>query len=102
MAVGLKAPNIKIDFKPSSKQYELWKLLQPDYCPHCGGHISQKMVGHDIKGNPQYKPYCTSCGSENLPQLILGGGAAGGKERCFRVVQGSVAAAFPGRNTGRF
>ena len=31
-----------------------------------------------------------------------GGGAAGGKERCFRVVQGSVAAAFPGRNTGRF
>ena len=78
MAVGLKAPNIKIDFKPSPKQYELWKLLQPDYCPHCGGHISQKMVGHDIKGNPQYKPYCTSCGSENLPQLILGGGAAGG------------------------
>ena len=70
MAVGLKAPNIKIDFKPSPKQYELWKLLQPDYCPHCGGHISQKMVGHDIKGNPQYKPYCTSCGSENLPQLI--------------------------------
>ena len=51
MAVGLKAPNIKIDFKPSPKQYELWKLLQPDYCPHCGGHISQKMVGHDIKGN---------------------------------------------------
>lgn len=42
MAVGLKAPNIKIDFKPSPKQYELWKLLQPDYCPHCGGHISQK------------------------------------------------------------
>ncbi len=38
----------------------------------------KKMVGHDIKGNPQYKPYCTSCGSENLPQLILGGGAAGG------------------------
>ena len=78
MAVGLKTPNIKIVFKPSPKQYELWKLLQPDYCPHCGGHISQKMVGHDIKGNPQYKPYCTSCGSEDLPQLILGGGAAGG------------------------
>ena len=63
---------------PSPKQYELWKLLQPDYCPHCGGHISQKLVGHDIKGNPQYKPYCTQCGSTDLPQLILGGGAAGG------------------------
>ena len=55
MAVGLKAPNIKIDFKPSPKQYELWKLLQPDYCPHCGGHIPQKMAGNDIKENPQKK-----------------------------------------------
>lgn len=79
MALGLKAPrNLRIDFMPSPKQYELWKLLQPDYCPHCGGHISQKLVGHDIKGNPQYKPYCTQCGSTDLPQLILGGGAAGG------------------------
>ena len=79
MALGLKAPRtLRIDFMPSPKQYELWKLLQPDYCPHCGGHISQKLVGHDIKGNPQYKPYCTQCGSTDLPQLILGGGAAGG------------------------
>ncbi|WP_278678148.1 phage terminase large subunit [Phocaeicola coprocola] len=79
MTLGLKAPrNLRIDFMPSPKQYELWKLLQPDYCPHCGGHISQKLVGHDIKGNPQYKPYCTQCGSTDLPQLILGGGAAGG------------------------
>lgn len=79
MALGLKAPrNLRIDFMPSPKQYELWKLLQPDYCPHCGGHISQKLIGHDIKGNPQYKPYCTQCGSTDLPQLILGGGAAGG------------------------
>lgn len=79
MALGLKAPrNLRIDFMPSPKQYELWKLLQPNYCPHCGGHISQKLVGHDIKGNPQYKPYCTQCGSTDLPQLILGGGAAGG------------------------
>lgn len=79
MALGLKAPrNLRIDFMPSPKQYELWKLLQPDYCPHCGGHISQKLVGHDIKENPQYKPYCTQCGSTDLPQLILGGGAAGG------------------------
>jgi len=79
MAIGLKAPqNLRIDFKPSSKQYELWKLLQPDYCPHCGGQISQKMIGHDEKGNEKYHPYCTHCGSTDLPQLILGGGAAGG------------------------
>lgn len=79
MSTGLKAPkNLVINFSPSAKQYELWKLLQPDYCPHCGGHIGQKMIGLDIKGNPQYKPYCTTCGTTDLPQLILGGGAAGG------------------------
>lgn len=78
MAIGLKVPKgLKIDFKPSSRQYELWKLLQPDYCPHCGGHILQKMVGVDEKGNPKFQPYCDKCGSTDLPQLILGGGAAG-------------------------
>jgi hypothetical protein len=83
MAVGLKAPrNLRIDFSPSSKQYELWKLLQPDCCPHCGGHIEQRFIGNDLKGNPQYKPYCSSCGSTDLPQLILGGGAAGGGKCC--------------------
>lgn len=30
------------------------------------------------KKNPQYKPVCESCGNTNLPQIILGGGAAGG------------------------
>nr|DAP24423.1 MAG TPA: Dam-replacing family [Caudoviricetes sp.] len=75
---GLKAPtNVTIDFAPSERQYELWKLLQPDSCPHCGGHIVQKYIGTDRNGNPQYKPFCDSCGESNLPQLILGGGAAG-------------------------
>lgn len=75
----LKAPqNLVIDFKPSERQYELWKLLQPDYCPHCGGQIEQVYIGNDIKGNPQFKPQCNKCGSQDLPQLILGGGAAGG------------------------
>lgn len=78
MAIGLKAPrNREIVFKPSARQYELWKLLQPDECPHCGGHILQKMVGYDERGNPKYQPYCDKCGSTDLPQLILGGGAAG-------------------------
>ncbi len=29
-------------------------------------------------GQPQYKPECTRCKNRDLPQLILGGGAAGG------------------------
>lgn len=80
MAYGLlKAPkNLIINFQPSPRQYELWKLLQPDFCPHCGGQIEQVLIGHDAKGNPQYKPQCAACGSQDLAQLILGGGAAGG------------------------
>ena len=80
MAVNkLKAPqNIKIDFHPSSRQYELWKLLQPDFCPWCGGEIEQILIGYDAQQNPQYKPRCKQCKTTNLPQLILGGGAAGG------------------------
>lgn len=77
--IGLKPPgHLEINFTPSPRQYELWKLLQPDYCPHCGGHIIQKQIGIDRNGNPQYKPTCDTCGSQNLPQLILAGGAAGG------------------------
>lgn len=80
MAVNrLKAPrNVRIDFAPSPRQYELWKLLQPNYCPHCGGTIEQVFIGYDQQQNPQYKPQCTKCKTQNLPQLILGGGAAGG------------------------
>lgn len=66
-----------IDFSPSPRQYELWKLLQPE-CPVCGGEIVQRLVGHDSNGNPQYKPVCANCQNSNVPQLILGGGAAGG------------------------
>lgn len=74
----LKPPkNLTINLTPSPKQYELWKLLQPDYCPHCGGNIEQILIGHDGKGNPQYKPQCNKCHTQDLPQLILGGGAAG-------------------------
>ena len=67
MAVNkLKAPrNIHIDFSPSPRQYELWKLLQPNYCPHCGAEIEQVLVGYDQQRNPQYKVtirYSTSCG----------------------------------------
>ena len=76
MAVNrLKAPrNVRIDFAPSPRQYELWKLLQPNSCPHCGGTIEQVFIGYDQQQNPQYKPQCTKCKTQNLPQLILGGG----------------------------
>lgn len=75
----LKAPrSLEIAFQPSPRQYELWKLLQPNYCPHCGGEIEQVLIGADPQGNPRFKPQCVRCHSQNLPQLILGGGAAGG------------------------
>ena len=74
----LKAPeSLKIDFCPSPKQYELWKLLQPE-CPLCGGEVEQMLIGYDANHNPRYKPYCKRCNNQNIPQLILGGGAAGG------------------------
>lgn len=78
MVNGLKAPtNLQIDFKPSPKQYKVWKCLQPE-CPECGGEIKQVRYGVDRNGNPTYKPKCTKCGLENIPQIILSGGAAGG------------------------
>lgn len=74
----LKSPEqLHIDFCPSPKQYELWKLLQPE-CPLCGGTIRQQLIGYDINHNPQYKPFCYQCNNMNVPQLVLGGGAAGG------------------------
>ena len=57
--------NLHIDFKPSPKQYELWKLLQPE-CPICGGEIEQKLIGYDANHNPKYKPHCIKCGNSNI------------------------------------
>lgn len=78
MATGLKAPqNLNINFQPSSKQYEVWKCLQPE-CPICGGKIEHIQNGVDRNGNATYKPVCTRCGNDDIPQIILEGGAAGG------------------------
>ena len=87
MANLLKHPgNLKIDFAPSERQYELWNYLQPDHCPHCGsdGCIENIFSGYDREGHPQYKPRCKVCGTTNLPQTILGGGAAGGG-KCLNI-----------------
>lgn len=76
---GLKHPgSLTINFTPSKKQLELWNLLKPNYCPHCGGEIEIKLSSYDQKGLPVYAPVCKKCGSDELPQIILGGGAGGG------------------------
>ena len=69
--------DLKINFSPSPKQFELWKALQPE-CHICGGEIKNVYIGTDDHGNKQYVPECSSCGNRNIPQMILGGGAAGG------------------------
>lgn len=80
---GLQAPrNIKIDFAPSPRQYEMWKLLQPNECPHCGGKIEVVEAGFDDRGKPKFAPQCTQCKSRKLPRFILGGGAAGKLSLC--------------------
>ena len=78
MVKGLKAPkNLRIDFAPSARQFEVWKNLQPE-CPECGGEIVQQQNGIDRNGNPTYEPVCSKCGLLDIPQMILSGGAAGG------------------------
>ncbi len=82
---GLHAPkNLTINIKPSPKQWELWNLLQPNRCPHCGGEIEQAIVGQTRNGRNSYRPRCKKCGSMKLPQLILGGGSAGGG-KCLNI-----------------
>lgn len=75
---GLRRPNVVINFAPSEKQAQLWNLLQPNYCPHCGGEVEIKLSSYDQKGLPVYAPVCKNCGTDELPQIILGGGAGGG------------------------
>jgi len=78
MAVKLEEPkSININFKPSPKQLVVWKALMPE-CPKCGGEVKQMEYAKDMNGNALYKPKCTKCGNDNIPQTILCGGAAGG------------------------
>lgn len=79
MAKDLEAPNQNtINIVPSPEQWEMYKYLLPNRCPHCGGEITHVPIGDDGKGNQRFKPQCAKCGSSKLPQIILGGGAAGG------------------------
>lgn len=69
---------LKIDFRPSERQYELWNALQPNRCEYCGGTLTMKPNGTDAKGHVVYKATCSKCGSTDIPEQILGGGSAGG------------------------
>lgn len=78
MARQLSKPtHLKFDFKPSARQYEVWRSVQPE-CHICGAKIHYVTSGFDKNGNEEYKPVCTGCGNENIPRIILSGGAAGG------------------------
>lgn len=94
----LVAPKkLNIDFKPSPRQYELWKALQPNYCDKCGGSLEMKLVGYDGEGHEIYKPVCSKCGNEDIPNMVLSGGAAGGGKSftgCCWIVKSCIE--FPG------
>jgi len=68
---------LKINFRPSERQYELWEALQPNHCPSCGGTLEMRPNGTDAHGHQVYKATCKKCGTTDIPELILGGGSAG-------------------------
>ena len=72
MATGLIPPsNLNIDFQPSSKQYEVWKCLQPE-CPICGGKIEHIENGKDRNGNATYKPVNLETSKKQITQFVAG------------------------------
>lgn len=79
---GLVPPmNLSVNFKPSPKQYELWKCLEPNSCNKCGGAIV-RVPTKDESVVTGFVPACEKCGNKDIPQVILGGGAAGGGKAC--------------------
>lgn len=69
---------LTINFSPSERQYELWNALQPNRCDKCGSTLEMRPCGLDAKGRAIYQATCTKCGNTDIPEQILGGGAAGG------------------------
>ena len=69
---------LKITFKPSARQYELWNALQPNHCDKCGGKLVMRPNGFDSKGHQVYRATCVQCGNTDIPEQVLGGGSAGG------------------------
>ena len=69
---------LQITFKPSERQLELWNALQPNHCDKCGGKLVMKPNGFDKNGHQVYQAACEKCGNTDIPEQVLGGGAAGG------------------------
>lgn len=78
MAKLEKPKGLQINFTPSERQYELWNALQPNHCDKCGGKLVMKESGYDRHGHATYQATCENCGNTDIPEQILGGGAAGG------------------------
>lgn len=73
---------LTINFKPSERQYELWNALQPARCDKCGGRIEMRPYSFDARGHQMYRATCTQCGNTDIPEQVLGGGAAGKLTHC--------------------
>lgn len=75
----LEAPRgLTINFQPSAKQYIVWQTLQGNRCDKCGGELEMRADGVDKYGHPIWVPTCVKCGNTDIPEVILGGGSAGG------------------------
>ena len=69
-------------------------------CPGRGNHPGADSIGRSGGRSRAVRSSRTRGNAGH--RAHRGGGAAGGKEHCSRVAQGSMATAFPGRNTGQF
>jgi|GEM_PF-583199 len=88
---------IDIVFKPSLRQQEVWDALSPNRCDLCGGSLVMASRGDDGHGHALYEPVCASCGNRDIPEVVLGGGSAGGGKSflgCAWVIISCVT--FPG------
>lgn len=76
----LESPRRKlvINFEPSERQMEVWNTISPNRCDKCGGRLEMRRTGFDSHGNAIHEPTCVNCGSTDIPEFVLMGGAAGG------------------------
>lgn len=87
----------EINFSPSWKQHLVWEMLEPNRCDKCGGSLEMRPVGTDNNGNIIKKPFCSKCGTSDIPRLVLYGGAAGSGKSWLGTAWGIITCIrFPG------